>query len=82
MNILGELFEMRKLRMATPGPTQVPQEILLAGAQEMIHHRSRQMEDIINEINRELPDLFDKTRYLYFVIFRYGGYGGCCIKLL
>lgn len=59
---------MRKLRMATPGPTQVPQEILLAGAQEMIHHRSRQMEDIINEINRELPDLFLTKQDIYILL--------------
>ncbi|MGF7535841.1 alanine--glyoxylate aminotransferase family protein [Bacillus mexicanus] len=59
---------MRKLRMATPGPTQVPQDILLAGAQEMIHHRSRQMEDIINEINRELPELFLTKQDIYILL--------------
>lgn len=29
-----------KYRLATPGPTFVPNEILLAGAKESIHHRS------------------------------------------
>lgn len=59
---------MKKLRMATPGPTQVPQEILLAGAQEIIHHRSNHMKRMIEEINRELPLWFRTKQDVYILL--------------
>lgn len=59
---------MRKSRMATPGPTQVPQEILLAGAQELIHHRSSLMESVMEEINRELPPIFQTEQDVYILL--------------
>lgn len=59
---------MKKLRMATPGPTQVPQEVLLAGAQEMIHHRSQPMEEIMKEINCELPKIFRTVQDVYILL--------------
>jgi aspartate aminotransferase-like enzyme len=59
---------MKKLRMATPGPTQVPQEILLAGAQEMIHHRSQLMEDVMKVINCELPKIFGTDQDVYTLL--------------
>lgn len=57
-----------KLRMATPGPTHVPTEILLAGAKEVIHHRSPQMEHLIDGINRELPRLFKTNNDVYIML--------------
>lgn len=57
-----------KLRMATPGPTQVPQEILLAGAQELIHHRSTHMEAVMEEINNALPALFGTSNDVYTML--------------
>ncbi|MED4292240.1 alanine--glyoxylate aminotransferase family protein [Priestia megaterium] len=59
---------MKKLRMATPGPTQVPNEILLAGAQEMIHHRSDLMKKIMEEINCELPKIFGTSQDVYILL--------------
>lgn len=56
-----------KLRLATPGPTEVPQRLLLAGAREIIHHRSTEMEQLIHEINEALPPLFGTTHPVYTI---------------
>ncbi|NLU69832.1 alanine--glyoxylate aminotransferase family protein [Streptomyces sp. HNM0574] len=56
-----------KLRLATPGPTEVPQRLLLAGAQEIIHHRSGEMEELIRGIAAELPPLFGTTRPVHTI---------------
>ncbi|KIZ14377.1 pyridoxal-phosphate-dependent aminotransferase family protein [Streptomyces natalensis] len=56
-----------KLRLATPGPTEVPQRLLLAGAREIIHHRSAEMEELIHEINEGLPPLFGTSRPVYTI---------------
>ncbi|MFE0461432.1 pyridoxal-phosphate-dependent aminotransferase family protein [Kitasatospora sp. NPDC058965] len=58
---------MRKLRLATPGPTEVPQRLLLAGAREIVHHRSAEMEALIGEINAGLPPLFGTTGPVYTI---------------
>ena len=54
-----------KLRLATPGPTEVPQRLLLAGAREIIHHRSTEMEQLIHEISGGLPPLFGTGAPVY-----------------
>jgi aspartate aminotransferase-like enzyme len=59
---------MKKLRMATPGPTQVPQDILLAGAHEMIHHRSHLMTEVMEEINCQLPKIFRTSKDVYILL--------------
>ncbi|HEX4788690.1 MAG TPA: alanine--glyoxylate aminotransferase family protein [Actinospica sp.] len=56
-----------KLRLATPGPTEVPQRLLLAGAREIIHHRSTEMEELIIQINDGLPPLFGTERPVYTI---------------
>lgn len=52
-------------RLATPGPTEVPQRLLLAGAREMIHHRSSDMEQLMAEINVRLAPLFGTDQDVY-----------------
>nr|WP_260866412.1 alanine--glyoxylate aminotransferase family protein [Paenibacillus xylanexedens] len=59
---------MKKLRMATPGPTYVPQDILLAGAQELVHHRSTQMEEVMERINHSLPILFGTEQKVFTLL--------------
>ncbi|MBJ6363224.1 alanine--glyoxylate aminotransferase family protein [Paenibacillus sp. MAHUQ-46] len=54
--------------MATPGPTYVPQEILLSGAQELIHHRSPHMEEVMKEVNERLPVLFGTTQEVFIML--------------
>jgi aspartate aminotransferase-like enzyme len=52
-------------RLATPGPTEVPQRLLLAGARETIHHRSADMQRLMAQINAELPALFATEQDVY-----------------
>ena len=52
-------------RLATPGPTEVPQRLLLAGAQEIVHHRSAEMEALMEDVNARLPALFGTEQPVY-----------------
>lgn len=54
--------------MATPGPTEVPHDILLAGAQEVLHHRSPQMEELVGFVNEKLKTLFKTEQPVYTML--------------
>ncbi|PPH24783.1 pyridoxal-phosphate-dependent aminotransferase family protein [Rathayibacter toxicus] len=54
-----------KTRLATPGPTEVPDEIRLAGARPIIHHRSPSMELLMERIARRLRPLFRTERDVF-----------------
>lgn len=47
-----------KMRLLTPGPTPLPEEVRLALAQDMIHHRKEQFREIMAQAQRGLRILF------------------------
>ncbi len=47
-----------KKRLFTPGPTPVPEEILLEMAKPIIHHRTAEFRKINEEVERDLQELF------------------------
>lgn len=47
-----------KQRLLTPGPTQVPEAVLLELAQPIIHHRTTQFRDIFQELSQRLQRVF------------------------
>ena len=49
---------MKKNRLLTPGPTPVPQEVLLSMAKPSIHHRTAQFRKIFKEVNDDLKYVF------------------------
>jgi serine---pyruvate transaminase len=51
-----------KTRLATPGPTEVPDEIRLAGARPIVHHRAPSMERLLGSITGRLKPLFRTER--------------------
>jgi aspartate aminotransferase-like enzyme len=51
-----------KLRLLTPGPTPMPEEVRLALAQDMIHHRKPEFESIMGEVQRGLQTLFGTSQ--------------------
>lgn len=51
-----------KTRLATPGPTEVPDDIRLAGARPIVHHRAPSMERLLTSITKRLPPLFKTER--------------------
>src|SRR5262249_25871506 len=53
---------MRKPRLMTPGPSQVPEEVLLELARPVIHHRSAEAKQVITEVVSGLKDVF-QTRH-------------------
>lgn len=50
-----------KKRLFTPGPTPVPEEVALAMAAPMIHHRTKEFEQLFAEVNEGLKYLFQTT---------------------
>jgi aspartate aminotransferase-like enzyme len=49
---------MRKSILLTPGPTQVPEEVLVAGALPIMHHRTPQFEAIFAEATKGLQYIY------------------------
>jgi aspartate aminotransferase-like enzyme len=65
---------MRKRYLLAPGPTMVPSEILLAMAQPMVHHRSKDFEPTVASVEQDLKWLFQTTQDV--MIFASSGTGG------
>ncbi|MHC5543755.1 pyridoxal-phosphate-dependent aminotransferase family protein, partial [Singulisphaera rosea] len=53
---------MRKPRLMTPGPAQVPEDVLLELARPVIHHRSAEAKGAIAEVVDGLKSVF-RTRH-------------------
>src|SRR3954471_24025697 len=49
---------MNKMRLFTPGPTSVPEEVLLEMAKPVFHHRTHQYKDLFAQVNEGLKYLF------------------------
>ncbi|MCS6807930.1 MAG: alanine--glyoxylate aminotransferase family protein [Bacteroidota bacterium] len=54
---MNELF-MRKPRLFTPGPTPIPEHVMLRMAHPIIHHRHAEFTELVGRINRRLQYLF------------------------
>lgn len=59
---------MKKFRIAAPGPGQVPHDLLLASAKELIHHRSPQMEEVVHHNHRRLQEIFRTSNPVYSLL--------------
>jgi aspartate aminotransferase-like enzyme len=53
---------MRKSRLLTPGPVAVPERVLLAMAQPLVHHRTPEFAAIFGEVREGLRRVFQTTR--------------------
>ena len=45
---------LNKKRLLTPGPTPLPEEVRLALAQDMIHHRKSQFKEVMQRVQGHL----------------------------
>ncbi len=59
---------MKKNYMFTPGPTMVPQEVLMAEAMPLIHHRTDRFSQIMVEVNAGLQKLFGTEQDVYLIM--------------
>ena len=58
---------MTKIRLFTPGPTGVPEEVLLEMARPIFHHRTEQYRDLLKQVSEGLQDVFrSKNEVLTF----------------
>jgi len=49
---------MLKKRIFTPGPTPIPEQVMLAMAEPLIHHRSPEFKEILGRVNKNLQYVF------------------------
>jgi serine---pyruvate transaminase len=49
---------MRKYRLMAPGPTPVPEKVLLKMADTLIHHRTPQFQEVLKDVNDKLKKVF------------------------
>lgn len=75
---------MKKNYLFTPGPTQVPPEVLLAEAQPAIHHRTPQFSKIFKELSEDLKYLFQTKAGDVFILSSSGtgGMEACVVNML
>lgn len=57
---------LEKRYLFTPGPVQVPFNVLLSMAQPIIHHRLPEFSNILKEIRENLKYLFQTKKNVYF----------------
>ena len=53
---------MFKRRLFTPGPTPVPEKVMLKMAEPIIHHRSPEFNEVFGRVNKNLQYLFQTTQ--------------------
>lgn len=74
---------MRKTRLLTPGPTPVPDRVLLRMAQPVLHHRSPDFEALFERCRRNLGQLFGTSQdVLTFVATGSGGLEASLVNFL
>ncbi|MCP4267390.1 MAG: alanine--glyoxylate aminotransferase family protein, partial [Candidatus Brocadiaceae bacterium] len=66
---------MKKTYLFTPGPTQIPPEVVLAEASPMIHHRTSEFSDIFANVSEDLKYIF-QTKDGEVFTFASSGTGG------
>ena len=66
---------MKKTYLFTPGPTQIPPEVVLAEASPMIHHRTSEFSDIFANMSEDLKYIF-QTKDGEVFTFASSGTGG------
>lgn len=49
---------MRKYRLMSPGPTPVPEKVLLDMADTIIHHRTPQFQAVLKDVNIKIKEVF------------------------
>jgi aspartate aminotransferase-like enzyme len=53
---------MVKRRLFTPGPTPVPESVMMRMAEPIIHHRSKEFGEILSRVNENLRYVFQTSR--------------------
>lgn len=75
---------MKKRYLFTPGPTQVPSEVLLAEAQPAMHHRTPEFSKIFKELSEDLKYLFQTKTGDVFTLSSSGtgGMEACVVNMM
>ena len=58
---------MFKQRLFTPGPTPVPEEVLLELARPMFHHRTNEYRKMLEQVTKDLQYVLCTTREVYTI---------------
>ncbi len=74
---------MRKYRLMAPGPTPVPEKVLLKMADTLIHHRTPQFQGVLKDVNDKLKKVFcTKNPVLMFASSGTGAMEASVVNLL
>ena len=58
---------MAKIRLFTPGPTPVPEEVLLELARPMFHHRTNEYRKMLEQVTRDMQYILGTTQDVYTI---------------
>jgi serine---pyruvate transaminase len=75
---------MKKTYLFTPGPTQIPPDVVLAEASPMIHHRTSEFSEIFVNVSEDLKYIFQtkKGEVFTFASSGTGGMEACVVNAL
>ncbi|GJQ58107.1 MAG: alanine--glyoxylate aminotransferase family protein [Candidatus Scalindua sp. AMX11] len=75
---------MKKTYLFTPGPTQIPPDVVLAEASPMIHHRTSEFSDIFANVSEDLKYIFQTNdgEVFTFASSGTGGMEACVVNSL
>lgn len=75
---------MKKTYLFTPGPTQIPPDVVLAEASPMIHHRTSEFSEIFVNVTENLKYIFqtEKGEVYTFASSGTGGMEACVVNAL
>jgi aspartate aminotransferase-like enzyme len=62
-----EVHLIKKHHLLTPGPTPIPEDVLLEGARSIIHHRTEEFSKIYTEVTEGLKSVFMTEQDVYIM---------------
>ena len=61
---------LKKSFLLSPGPSKVPEDVLLDMAQPIFHHRTPQYQDIFRQVSADLKEVFRTQNDVFVFVYR------------
>jgi aspartate aminotransferase-like enzyme len=60
-------FPLKKSYLLTPGPTTLPESVVKAFAQPILHHRTKDFEDLFKEVAEGMKEIYQTSKEVLFL---------------
>ena len=73
---------MKKFYVMSPGPTEVPSELLLESAKPTMHHRTPEFSELFYKVSEDLKPIFKTKNEVYILVSSGTGAMECAVTNL